>query len=218
MAKAKKKKSVFEEITLWNVCLSYPDLHDPKPFKGKVYYRTDLLLDPDHAQLKDLSKAVNKVRTGAFGEDKSEWPDGAKKKFIQDGNDREDQPPYQNKLYLTASTQTPVPIVDPKGRPFNAQSVKGGMWANVAIRIASWEFDGDEGISIYLQGVQIDTSQKSLNFGGGKSVDQMFKRAGDSDDTSDDADTESFDDEDDVPRGKKSARTAVDADDESDFA
>jgi Protein of unknown function (DUF2815) len=211
MGKQVKKKKVAVELTLWDVCLSYPDLHEPKPYKGKVYYRTDCLLDTDHSQLKELQAAVKKVKTQAFGSDASEWPEGAKKKFIQDGNDREDQEAYRDKLYISASTQTPVPVVDLKGKAFNAQAVKGGMFANVAIRISSWEFDGDEGVSIYLQGVQIDTSKASLNFGGGRSTKQMFNRDGDDEDTSsDDFDSDSDDSDDDTPRGKKGKKRESD--------
>jgi len=156
--KSKKKPSV--EMTLWDVILSYPDLHDPKPFKGKIYYRTDCLMDEDHPQLADLRAAIKSVKVKAFGTDKSEWPE--MKNFIQDGNAREDQKGYADKKYITVSTQTPVPVIDLKDKPFNPQSVKGGMFANVAIRISAWEYDGDEGVSIYLQGVQIDTSKASL--------------------------------------------------------
>ena len=41
-----------------------------------------------------------------------------------------------------------MPVVDPKGKTFNAQMVKGGMTANVAVRITAWEFDDDTGVSI----------------------------------------------------------------------
>src|SRR5258708_1877716 len=131
-----KKKKVALELTLWDVCLSYPDLHEPKPYKGKTYYKTDCLLDEDHSQLGELRAAIKKVKQEAFGTDTSEWPDGAKKKFVQDGNEREDQPAYKDKLYVSAATQTPVPVVDLKGKSFNPQAVKGGMFANVAIRIS----------------------------------------------------------------------------------
>lgn len=207
----KKKKKPAVEMTLFGVILSYPDLHDPKPYKGKIYYHTDALMDEDHAQLKELRSKIIRVKKEAFGEDKEEWPKGAQKKFVQDGNEREDQNGYKDRFYITASTQTPVPIVDLKGKTFNPQMVKGGMFANVAIRISAWEFDGDEGVSIYLQGVQIDTSKQSLNFGGGKSVKQMFGLDDDSDDEGDEDDDDSEsdeDDEEDQPRGKKSKKSS----------
>lgn len=220
--KAAKKKRVAVEMTLWDVILSYPDLHDPKPYKGKIYYRTDVLMGEDHAQLKELRGNITKVKKMAWGEDKSEWPEathnGGNKKLVHDGNEREDQTGYKDRFYITASTQTPVPVVDLKGKAFNAQMVKGGMFANVAVRISHWEYEGDEGVSIYLQGVQIDTSKKSLNFGGGKSVDQMFNLKGSDDDESDDEDQtddeESDDDEDDQPRGKKTAKKKPQSDDD----
>jgi len=213
--KSKKKPSV--EMTLWDVILSYPDLHDPKPFKGKIYYRTDCLMDEDHPQLADLRAAIKSVKVKAFGTDKSEWPE--MKNFIQDGNAREDQKGYADKKYITVSTQTPVPVIDLKDKPFNPQSVKGGMFANVAIRISAWEYDGDEGVSIYLQGVQIDTSKASLNFGGGKSVKQMFKRDDDDSEDESDEDTEadeSDEDEDDQPRKSKSKKRKAADEDEDD--
>lgn len=203
MAKKKTKKA-FVEMTLWDVILSYPDLHDPKPFKGKIYYRTDVLLDEDHPQLDELRKAITKVKKDTWGPDKSEWPK-SEKPLIGDGNKREDQKGYKDRRFITPSTQTPVPVVDLRGKPFNPQMVKGGMFANVAIRISSWEFDGDEGVSIYLQGVQVDTKKPGLNFGGGKSVKQMFNI---------DADEDEGEEEDTPP--KKGKKAKMDAGDEED--
>lgn len=212
MAKKKSKKAAVE-MTVWDVCLSYPDLNDPKPYKGKVYYRTDCLMDEDHPQLGALRAAIKKVKTDTWGSDKSEWPKAAKP-LIQNGDEREDQKEYAGKKYITPSTQTPVPVVGPSGKEFNAQMVKGGMFANVAIRISAWEYDGDEGVSIYLQGVQIDTKKAALNFGGGKSVKQMFSRDEDGDDESSEEEEETDEDEDDQPRSKKKSKPVDDEDDE----
>lgn len=215
MAKKKtKSKKPAVEMTLWGVVLSYPDLDKPKPYKGKIYYKTDCLLDEDHAQLKELRSAIGKVKRLSWGEDKSEWPTDLKV-LLQNGDSREDQKAYQGKFYISASTQQPVPVVDPKGREFNAASVRGGMTANVAIRISKWENEGDEGISIYLQGVQIDTKVERLaGFGGGKSVKQMFGLDESSDDEDDDSDSDDQDDEDDTPRGKKKAKKSDDGDED----
>jgi hypothetical protein len=195
----KKKKKVSVELTLWDVILSYPDLHDPKPFKGKIYYKTDVLLDADHSQLGELRKAITKVRVGNWGEDKDEWPKGAKKVFIQKGDEREDSQGYKGRLYFTTATQSPVPVIDPKGKAFNPQMVKGGMFANVAVNISPWMNGEDEGLSIYLQGVQIDTSKAGLNFGGGRSVKKMF----DLDNGDGEDDNMDRGEEDDTPRGKR---------------
>lgn len=194
MAVKKKKKRVkkpFQELTLWGVVLSYPDLHEPKPFRGKTYWQSDVLMEPDHPDLAKLRKAIKKVRTDYWGADESEWikPD---KPLIQNGDKREDQKGYAGKFFLTPKSQFPIDVVDPRGKPFNAQMVKGGMFANVAVRVAAWENDGDQGVSIYLQGVMIDTKKKALNFGGGKSIKQMFNLGADEDG-----------DEDEKPRKKK---------------
>lgn len=207
MAIVKKKKKVakrkpFVELTLWGVILSYPDLHDPKPYKKKIYYQSDALLAADHPQLSELRKAITKVKTLYWGADKSEWIK-PKKALIQDGNSRSDQKGYKDHFFIIPKTQTPVPVVDLKGRAFSAQSVKGGMYANVAVRVAAWEFEGDEGVAIYLQGVQIDTVKKGLNFGGGKSVEQMFKKGGSGKSAKMDDDNEE-----DQPRKKKSKKSS----------
>lgn len=203
----KKKKKAAVEMTLWGVILSYPDLHDPKPYKGKIYYKTDVLLEKDHPQLKELRQALKQVKIDTWGEDETEWPEKGNP-FILNGDEREDQAGYIGRRYITASTQTPVPVVDPKGKTFNPQMVKGGMFANVAIRISAWEFDGDVGVSIYLQGVQIDTSKPSLNFGGGKSVKQMFDM--------DEEDTEDEEDEDQPRKAKKRAKPAEEDEEDED--
>lgn len=220
--KRKKKKAGFD-LTLWGVLLSFPDIHEPKPYKGNIRYRTDVLMDEDHAQLGTLRGLIKKVKVATWGADKSEWVK-AEKPLIQDGNAREDQKEYKDKRYITPSTQTPVPVVDLKGKAFNAQMVKGGMYANVAVRVSAWEYDGDEGVSIYLQGIQIDTSKAALNFGGGKTTKQMFKKGrddeddedGDGDDQDDDADDSDDDEDDDRPRGKKKKKPSRRSRDDSD--
>lgn len=212
VSKKKTKKKASVEMTLWNVILSYPDLHDPKPYKGKIYYKTDVLLDKDHPQLKELRQALKRVKVETWGEDADEWPEKGNP-FVMNGDEREDQSGYAGRFYITASTQTPVPVVDPKGKTFNAQMVKGGMFANVAVRISAWEFDGDEGVSIYLQGVMIDTSKQGLNFGGGKSVKQMFNLEEGEENEQDEDDS---DDEDDQPRKAKKKSKPVDEDERDD--
>lgn len=210
----KKKKKAAVEMTLWDVILSYPDLHDPKPYKGKIYYRTDVLMEKADAQLGKLRAAIKQVKTDTWGDDESEWPE-AEKPLIQNGDEREDQTGYAGKRYITASTQTPVPVVDPKGKTFNPQMVKGGMFANVAVRISAWEFDGDEGVSIYLQGVQIDTSKPGLNFGGGKSVKQMFSRDDEDGEESESEEEETEEEEEeDKPRNSKKKPLKRDAEEE----
>lgn len=217
---AKKRKFERVEMVLHGV-LSYPDLHNPKPFKGKIYRRTDVLFEQDDPQLAVLKKKLNQLRIKTWGEDKSEWPEGARKRFIQDGNEREDQPTYEGKFFITASTQSEVPVIDTKGKTFSPAMVKGGMFAKVAVCLSPWENEGDEGMSIYLQGVMVDlTKEKLPGFGGGKSVKQLFGLEdddsdgddSDDDDTSDDAE----DDEEDMPRGKKSKKRPVDEEDDND--
>lgn len=217
--KKKKPKNKSVEMTLWDVVLSYPDLHDPKPYKGKIYYRTDVLMEEDDAQLGKLRAAIKQVKTDLWGADKTEWPEATQnagnKPLVFNGDERADQKGYVGKRFITASTQTPVPVIGPKGKEFSPQMVKGGMFANVAIRISSWEFDGDQGVSIYLQGVQIDTSKPSLNFGGGKSVKQMFSRDEEGEESeSEESEEESEEEEDDKPRGKKKPAKKSSRDDE----
>lgn len=212
---AKKKKFHRVEMVVHGV-LSYPDLANPKPYKGKIYYRTDVLFDQDDPQLAVLKKKINSVRVKTWGDDKEEWPDGARKRFIQDGNEREDQPTYADKSFITVSTQQGVSVVDPKGKPFSPQMVKGGMSAKVAINISPWDNDGEEGMSIYLQAVMVDPSKERLpGFGGGKSAKKLFGIDEEESDESEDADAddESDDDEEeDQPRSKK--KKAVEEEDE----
>jgi hypothetical protein len=218
---AKKKKFHRIEMVLYGV-LSYPDLHQPKPFKGKTYYRTDILLDNDDPQLAVLKKKIHAVRVKTWGDDKTEWPDGARKRFIQDGNEREDQKTYEDKMYVSVSTQQPVPVIDPKGKAFSPALVKGGMFAKVAVCVSPWDNEGEEGMSIYLQGVMIDTTKEKLaGFGGGKSAKQLFglEESDDEDDSDDDSEDQDDEDED-LPRSKKKKKPAksrdFDEDDDSD--
>lgn len=217
MKKIKKKKSKPSiEMTLWGVILSYPDLHNPKPYKGKIYYRTDALFDKTDPQIKAVKAAIKEVCTQAFGDDESEWPE--KIPMVQNGDTREDSKGYAGRRFITASTQSPVPVVDPRGKEFNPQMVKGGMFGNIAISISAWEYDGDMGVSIYLQGVQIDTSKKSLNFGGGKSIEKMFARDDDaSEDEDDNSDNDEDEDDEDYTPPKKKKKRPVDEEEDEDM-
>lgn len=209
-------KSPNVEMALYGI-LSYPKLHNPKPYKGKIYYSTDILFDQDDAQLSVLKKKINAVRVKTWGKDKTEWPEKAKKRFIQDGNEREDQPTYADRSYIAVSTQQPVSVITPSGKSFNAQLVRGGMKARVVVSIVPWDNEGDEGLSVYLQGIIIDPTEERLpGFGGGKSAKQLLQIAGIDDEDADDDEGEDAEDEDeDLPRSKKGKnKKAVAEDDE----
>jgi hypothetical protein len=216
MAVVKKKtkvkpKKAAADLTLWNVILSYPDLYNPKPYNNKIIFRTDVLLDADHPQLSELRKAIFKVRAAQWGSDKTEWPK-MKAKLIQDGDEREDSKGYKGRFYIRPHTEQPVPVIGLTGKSFNPQLVKAGMFANVGIRISVWENEFGEGVSIYLQAVQIDTKKESLNFGGGRSVKAIFglkdEEEGDEEDSSAGDDRNGDSDDSDTPRGKKTKKGA----------
>lgn len=197
--------------------LSYPDLHQPKPFKGKTYYRTDILFDQDDAQLAVLKKKIHEVRVKTWGADKTEWPEGAKKRFIQDGNEREDQKTYEDKMYVSVSTQQPVSVIDPKGKAFSAAMVKGGMFAKVAVCLSPWDNEGEEGMSIYLQAVMVDTTKEKLaGFGGGKSANQLFGLDSEEDESESEESEDEEDEEEDLPRSKKKKKAPVGEDESED--
>lgn len=205
------------EMVLYGV-LSYPEIHNPKPYKGKVYYRTDILFDKEDAQLAVLKKKINKVRVAMWGDDKEEWPKKATKIFIGDGNERGDLPTYHDKDYISVSTQTPIQAIDPKGKNFSNQMVKGGMFAKVAVQISPWKDpDGEEGLSVYLQGIMVDTSKEKLSgFGGGKSARQLFglDSEGEVDDVQEDdsdAGEVNEDEKEDLPRSSHKNKKAVSA-------
>lgn len=224
MALAKKKKKtakpkLFRELTIWDCLISYPVLATPKPFKGKSYYSCDGLLEKDDPQCKEIRMAIKSLAREAFGDDETEWPEKIHR--LQDGDEVQDSKGYKGRRFFKASTQSAVPVVNLAGKEFSPASVKGGMYANIAIRIAVWENEGEQGISIYLQGVQVDTKKKGENFGGGKSAEQMFKRDADEDDTDDgeeeDSEEDDSDDEDEEPvKKKKKKHHPVDEDDEED--
>jgi len=204
---AKKRKFERVEMVLYGV-LSYPDLHQPKPYKGKIYYKTHVLFDQDDPQLAILKKKIKTVRVKNWGEDKDQWPEGAQKAFILDGNEREEEKAYKDKFYINVSSQQQVPVIDYKGKNFSPAMVKGGMFAKVAVCISPWDNEGEEGMSIYLQGVMIDTSKEKLpGFGGGKTAKQLFGL-----DKLDDSMED--DDDEDAPRGKKKSKKSFMDDEE----
>lgn len=213
--KSTKKKNI--ELTLWDVNLSFPDIANPQPFKGKTYYRTDVIMKPKSQALKSLQNALDSIYTAWFGDDESEWPTPEtknEKPHIQNGDEREDQKGYTGNRFIVAKTQSPVPVIDLDEKAFNPKLVKGGMFANVAVSVSYWEFDGDEGVTIYLQGIQIDTEKPALNYGGGRSVKAMFKRGEDEDDFDADEDSDDEDEEEEERRPSKNKKPSRDEDED----
>lgn len=217
---AAKKKKFVVDVTLKNVVLSFPDLHSPKPYKNKITYKTDVLMDPTDPQWSLLKKKVKAAKIGMWGEDESEWPE-QEHPILKDGNDRQDQKEYKGKKFITPRSDFPVAVLDPTGKKFNPQMVKGGMFAQVAIDICAYDNDNGQGVAIYLAGVLIDTETEALPFGGGKPVEERFglKKRSAHDDDENDTDEEEQEDEDDQPRSKKKkAKPIYDEDEDNDHS
>lgn len=188
-----KKKKLTEEVNLRNVILSFPNLGG-QMFKGKMNYNTDVLLESNDPQVKLLRRAIKTVCAEAFGDDRSEWPE--KIPSINDGDERADQKGYPGRVWIKASSKYPIEVVDAKGEPMTPEMVRGGAYANVAINVSKWDNEGEEGVSLYLAGVMVDTKKKGLDFGGGKSVMERFKKGKDDEDQDDE-------EEDEKPKNKK---------------
>jgi hypothetical protein len=219
MAKKGKQKP-FVDFVVEGV-LSYPAIDKPRiDDKGKERYQTDILFDKDDAQLSVLRKKVNSVRVKAWGADKTEWPKKGKRQIIRDGDEREDQPVYKDKFYISVGSGQPVSVINQKGKTVAAAMVKGGMTAKVAIAITTFDNKFGEGISVYLQSIMLDPNQERLpGFGGGKSAKQHFKDHLDEESDEDEEEEDDSDDEDedeDLPRSKKKGKKkpARDEDDE----
>lgn len=194
--KAAKAKLPSKELVIWDCILSYPVLDKPKLFKGNLYYSIDGLLEKNDAQCKEIRTAIKEIAVEMFGEDESEWPE--KIHMLQNGDDNQDSKGYKGRRFFKASTKNfgPANVIDANGKPFNPAMVKGGMYGNIAINISGWENEGDYGISIYLQGVQVDAKKPYEAFGGGKSAAQLFGTDKDDDDTDTDEDDVDADDAD----------------------
>lgn len=221
-AKPKKKNDSMEMVV--KGILSYPHLRTPRAYDedSKAYYQTDILFEADDEQLATIRKNINKVRVGKWGEDKTEWPKEAAKRFLIDGNTRADQATYKDRFYIAVKTgeDNEVPIITPKGQPFTGK-VEGGMIAEVAIRISPWSRKNKEGLSLWLQAVMIDPKTEKLpGFGGAKSAKTLFglEDADESEDHDTDNSDDADDEEDDTPRGKKkpSKKKPVDEDEDED--
>lgn len=213
MAKEKNPKSA--ELVV-KALISFPNLTKPDKF-GR--FRVDCLFTLDDKQPGIIRKAIKKVGAAAFGEDREEWPKKARKKFVREGNEREDQPTYKDKLYISANSNNPPACIDLAGKNINPALVRAGMEAKVSINVTAWENEKfGEGISIYLQGIMLDpTQQPQPGFGGAKNGKQLFKdhlEAEDSESDEDDEGEDNEDEEEDQPPKKKKKKRPVDEDED----
>jgi hypothetical protein len=203
------------EVELWDVILSYPQLHEPKPYNGKITYSVEILMEEDSQARQDLKKAIFKLAKETWGPDKSEWPD--KVAMIKDGNEKSDSKGYEGRFFIKATSKNPVEVIDQKNKEFNAQSVRGGMYANVAVNVSIWDNDSGEGLSVWLHSIQIITNKKGEDFGGGKpAADRFKKKSSSSRDEDEDQDDTDDEDEDEKPSKKSKKKTSKHEDDDED--
>lgn len=176
MAKETRKEKPAEKIKLEAVIASYPNLTEPDDF-GRL--TCDILFDKADkkhmAQLDALKKKILKVKTANYGTDKAEWSPDTKKVLVKDGDEREDQPTYNNRYAITVTTNEKfgVDAIDTAGRPFDISKIRGGMLVDVLVRVAPYSYEKKgkvikEGVSLYLQGFMIDPARPVIQGFGGR--------------------------------------------------
>jgi len=150
----------------FTVC--FPAVFRPKEFNGKEKYQITMVFDKS-SDLKNLKKLVKKVAEDSFG-----GMEGVVSPF-KDGNDKdiEAYPVFKDKIYIQASTQFSVGLVDQKRQPIlNEEDFYAGCTARAQVSAFSWTYLKKKGISLNLLNVQKMSDGEKL--GGSKPITSIF--------------------------------------------
>lgn len=135
------------EVTIEGVRLSYPHLFKPRENERDdgttvMSYQASFLMEKDTDLTEKNKKRLNKAALAAmeamFGSDRKKWPKLApEKKFLRDGDYKDDDGYVGHEYVSTNSTERPV-IVNRKRKPVEPnepQAPYAGCYVNAVIRV-----------------------------------------------------------------------------------
>jgi len=147
---------------------SFPALFRTKEFNGKDKYQLTMVFEKgtDISSLKELVKEVATEEFGSIKGIETPFKDGNKKDLAK-------YPNFENTVYVQASTQFPVGIVDQKRQPIlDEEEFYAGVIARAQISAYSWTYQKRKGISFNLMNVQKLAEGERL--GSSKSAEDVF--------------------------------------------
>lgn len=173
------EKNVSTKVVTGRVRLSYVHLTEPETAMdgGTAKFSTSILIDKDD---KETINAINRAVEAAYragegklrGNGRSVPPLTTLRTPLRDGDvERPDDEAYQGKLFLTARSTTRPGIVDRNLNPvIDPAEVYSGRWARVSLTTFVYNNNGNRGIGMGLQNVQLLEDDEPL--GGGRSRPQ----------------------------------------------
>lgn len=169
-------------------------LKRPDDAFGELKFRINIILDPKDAKVKAF---VKKMQATAKEEGVKNLPIKKASEKLAETLDVKVGTPY---LALETKVKDednirPIPIFDARGKKDETLEVWGGDIVKAEVTVATWTMNGDSGLKLYLNAVQL---LKSMG-GGGGSAGETFEEEEefieDEDDIEEDGDTFVDDDE-----------------------
>jgi len=183
------------KLVLREVRCVYPKLFRADDFMGKKRYSIGLLLPNDSEALKQLKAAISAAATAQWGEKAAE-----KIKSFQGSRQqwclRETDDGYQINAKRSVERGAPV-VVDQHRNDLTEESglPYAGCWVNASIVVCAYNRNGAQGVTCFLNGVQLVKEDEPLaGAGSAASVKKDFDDLGETGATSSDpfqADAES---------------------------
>jgi len=141
-----------EKITTPKFRVSFPAIFTPQEYNGKKKYAVTMCFDKE-TDISAMKKLVRDCAVEKWGKMpkpfKSPFRDGDEEK------DTEKYPSFKNTIFVSASTQFAVGLVDQKRQPIIDESdFYAGCYARASVEVYPWEFQGKKGVSFNLKNVQ----------------------------------------------------------------
>lgn len=187
MNKTAEKPKTETNITLKNVRLSFPNIHEPRGMKnadgsiGKVQFSAVALLNKkEHAEvIAQIEKLTERTALEKFGKKVT-----LKHTPLRDGADKEDVEGYGDDImFITAKSEQRPAVVDRDKTPLVKADAKpyAGCYVNMGISLFAYSHQtGGKGVSASLRWVQF--VRDGASFGAGRvDVDKEIEEVTDDD-------------------------------------
>lgn len=171
------------KVVIKNALMSYANLLEPRltPDGSEEKYSVSIILDPkENAEdIKSIEAAIKEVLVEKFGA-KAYTAKGPAKSYhnpLRDGEDRDD-PVYEGKLFINASSTRKPQVVDRKMMPIlDDEEVYSGCFGNISIQIFPFDVPAKKGAGCGLNNVQV--VKKGDRLGGPASANEDFEEMDD---------------------------------------
>ncbi len=177
-----KKKSIF--ITPL-ARVSYASLYKAKAYEDQdAKFSCDLIFKAGE-DLSGLEKAIHAAKVLQWGKDKSTWPKKLRSP-IKDGDEKEGQPEYAGRMYITPANKHKPYVVDRKREHISEESddFYSGCFVYGVLTVKAYDTKANKGVSLYLEGVQ--KVKDGERFGGSSKPEDALEDLGDDEDNQDD--------------------------------